>query len=154
MRLSIPVLVLGLGVLAVAQVAASGPPVARRTAAPAIIVQGGLDPGVPCGDQATGTFTDGVGRPDPVARVAGTKAQTTGTYSDGSSALAIGPKQDDPAPPPQARKGGYDLAVGKGAREAASGAASGRGVVAIGPKQDDPAPPPKDAVAKCGPATR
>ncbi|TBR10241.1 MAG: hypothetical protein EPO46_08105 [Lysobacter sp.] len=138
--------------------------VTGSTPAPAIIVQGGISPDAPCDDRATATFSDGTSEQV-------TPIRATGTYSDGvggrditnerrTGALAIGPKQDDPSPPPAARKVGYDLKEAKGAREAGSGLATGRGAVAIGPKQDDPIAmqgmrdPNDDPKARCAPSGR
>lgn len=91
------------GAVPLAPTAAAGLPGRGGDDPRAIIVQGGISPNGGCGG---------------------------GTPMDAENAVAIGPKQDDPSPPPSTSRG------------AATGMASGRGAIAIGPKQDDPATPP------------
>ncbi|GAB6196748.1 hypothetical protein [Lysobacter xanthus] len=92
------------------------------------------------------------GKASPALIVQGGLAPSPGC---GGDAVAIGPKQDDPAPRPPtnsaatAGKKGYDHYNAQ--RDAATGVASGKAAVAIGPKQDDPAPPPPATLAGCTP---
>jgi hypothetical protein len=129
-----------------------------------IIVQGGLPAGqsgivVQGGRTAAGTPAANAPRPNPA----------------GNGAVAIGPKQDDPAPPPQSlgrrlaafgqtlsaeERGALDWLLTRvsAGRPGTPGGlppgpcrcvslrqALGIDVLAIGPKQDDPAPPPPAA---------
>lgn len=57
--------------------------------------------------------------------------------TDGGAMLAIGPKQDDPAPPKPESLRGLNIAGGTG------------DPAALGPKQDDPGPPPSPDITGC-----
>ena len=90
--------------------------------------------------------------------VQGGLAPPAGCGGDGG-AVAIGPKPDDPAPPPQGHMGAMHqgaLAIGPKQDDPAPPPQShgmgmaGTGAVAIGPKQDDPAPPPQARVSANG----
>lgn len=99
----------------------------------AIIVQGGISPEPACdgGRPVDGDGAVAIGpKQDDPAPAPSNPSAAARRLATDQGALAIGPKQDDPAPAPA------------NPHDAVSAMASGRGAVAIGPKQDDPATPP------------
>lgn len=102
----------------------------RQEVSPRIIVQGGLNPSpVVRQSVSPNIIVQGGIKPD----------------ADPNAALAIGPKQDDPAQPKPSAQGGQSLlAIGPKQDDPAQprpSAEGGRSLLAIGPKQDDPAQP-------------